>query len=725
MKRDELLGADVFELDLSEFGVTDNAEPEDKSVQAVVQRALESAIAHHEANIEPDLVSATDYYHGRPFGDEEEGRSRVVSTDVADVTDAQVPSLMRIFYGPERVVEYVARTEAGIQMAEQATEYVNYVLSRDNPGFLIMHSAFKDALIRRLGVVKWWAEPKVTSSSDDYEQLTEEQLLTLATEEGVDLEITGSSELPGPDGAPIPVYDARVTRRVEETVIRVDAVPPEEFVFTPAARALGTSPLVAHVREVPADELLALGIDPKMVEAAQKHVAQGADMDDARNIPGGSVWEDKEDDRDPSQRPVKYAEAYMRVDTDGDGRSELRLFRCVGPKFRIANGDGLGEPVDEVPFAAFSMDPEPHTVIGRSNYDKHKDVQRVKSHVLRGMLDSLSLAIEPQLEVVENEVNIADILNPDIRGIIRTRRPGMLREIKHQFVGGDTLPVLEYYDEIKENRSGISKAAAGLDADSLQSSTKAAVAATLSASQQRIELIARIFAETGMVPLFRGLLRLVVKHQNRARTVKLSGGYVEVDPRAWDAEMEVQVNVGLGQGAPEDRVTVLQGVLEAQEKLMAAGSPLVTFTEIRATLEDMARLTGLRNVGRYFRPWTEADEQQMQQMQASQPPQPDPATMLAQAEAMKAQQRAEEAQGKLALEWEKLRLENDRERDRMAREFALKELDLQLKYNTQINIAQLRQQVETDRMAMDADLAAEQAAAAAAAPQMEGENVDF
>lgn len=678
----------------------------DADVQEIVRRSLERAIKHYEENIEPDQTEATDYYHGRPFGDEEEGRSKVVSTDVRDATLAQLPSLLRVFTGPERAVEFMPRGAEDEAQAKQITDYINYIIYNDNPGFTNIHSWLKDGLVRRIGWVKWWWDEFYRVEVSEYSGLDEEGVLALANDVDVDeLEVTGQSDRG---------IDVRVTRTEKDGCAKFMAIPNEEVVFTPNARSLESAPLVAHVREVPAEELYALGIDRSLVdEAAGKTKARrgSASLEDAREFDDGASWNrDEDEDLDPTQRPVLFAEAFCLVDGDGDDRAELRKLWCVGPDYEIANGDGLGEIVDEIPLAMWGPEPEPHTMIGLSNHDLLKDVQRVNSQLERGMLNSLALSLEPKTEVVNGMVNIADLNNPEIAGIIRVEKPGMMREVTHTFLGAQVLPVLEYQSQKKEARTGHTKAAAGLDADSLQSSTKAAVAATLSASQQRLEMIARIFAETGMRRLMKGLLRLVVKHQNRERIVRLRGQYVPIDPRAWDTSMDLSVNVGLGQGSPEDRLFSLDSQIGQMVELKGLGAPFITWAHIRSALVKRAELSGWSNPAQFFGEWSEQDEMQMQQAMQQQGPPQDPNMMLVQVEAMKAQHDAEMAERKLALEEKKLLLEDDRERDKIARESALKERELELKHAVEIHDAQLQAQVARDRAAMDADVKREQTA---------------
>ena len=698
---------------LIEEAVELTEEGADREVQALVTRMVEEAIQYYEESLQDDQERATDYYHGRPFGNEEEGRSKVVATVIRDATQAQLPSLMRIFFGSEHVVEYRPRRLEQEAMARQMTDYIrDVVIQEDNEGFLILYSAFKDALVRRIGVVKWYWEPNVRITADQFQSLSEDQVAILASEPGVDVEIL--AENPSPWG---PLFDVEVRRSENEGKVRVVAVPPEEFVFTPGARDLDDAACVAHVRDVPADEVLALGVDPEVVErfkGSGGRTRLSDTMAAARDISGTDPRFGRFVERDDAQALIQLAEVYAKVDVDGDGFAERRKFICVGPAFEIANGDG--EPVDEVPFAVFTPDPEPHTIIGLSNYDNLKDVQLIQSQILRDTLDNLAEVVDPPIEVLQGAVNMQDVMNKERSKFIRSRQLGAIREVERTFVAPHALTMLSYFDEIKEKRTGMTKAALGLDANSLQSATKMAVAATMSASQQRIELLARIFAEIGLKRLFKGLLRTVIRYQDRARVVRLRGEYVEVDPRSWDATLDVFVNVGLGTGSSEEKFAVLAAAAEKQEMLLERGVPLVSFVEYRNTLGRMLEMAGYRNTDEFFRPWGPQEQAMWDQAQAqaaaNQPP--DPNQLIAQAELMKAQAQVMSEQvsaqleqmklqlreAQLELEAVRLKLSDDRARDKLARDTALKAAELAVDVETN----RLSSQIEQDRKQQDADL---------------------
>lgn len=703
MEMEDRLGVEMFEFPVEG---QPEAPPKEENVQDVVTRLIEEAIQHYEENLEPDQVEATDFYYGRPFGDEKEGRSQVVSTEVRDATLNQMAGILKVFTGSDRVVEFAPDSAQDRTEAELQTEYVNYVFMEDNPGYVILDSVFKDALVRRIGILKWSWEDDPTPEGALYTGLTDRQAMVLMQDPEVEnVEIVNSMFVGGQE-----VYDAEVTwaRRGR---VRIDAVPNEEFIFTPDARDLDSAGIVAHVREVPASELIAMGIPEDVVFAhAGAHLTPkgSGDLQSARQYHGGVASNFGEDGStgDRSQTPVVYAEAYGRLDVDGDGLGELRKFECVGPQFEIINGteDEPGELVDDAPFAVFTPILEPHTIVGLSNFDLLRDLQRIISQIERGTLNSLAKAIDPPLEVVNNEVNMRDLLNPELSGYIRVRRPGMLREVTTEFVGPKSLPVLEYYKDKRADRIGMTRAGEGLDPDSLQSSTQEAVGATLARSQQMQEMIARTFAETGMKRAFAGILKLVIENQDYARSVEIGGQFVEIDPRSWSALRRVRIGVALGSGTPQERMLSLEKISLKQAELKAQGSPLVTTVHERNLLRRWTELAGYKDTDEFFAPWSEQEEAQYQQALASQPPPPSPEMALVEVERQRAEMEAQLNMMKARLDQWKEFMKDDRERDKIARDSALREREIELKHQAEIKQQELEAQVKRDRAEMDADV---------------------
>lgn len=640
---------------------------EDKAETALAERIEQIVAAEYtdaRSYIEEDLASqrgeSTDYYNGQPFGDEEAGRSQVVSRDVRDTVQSFMPSIMRVLFGAERPVEFKPRKPEDIALAEQATDYINdVVIQQDNAGFVEVHSAVKDALVRKLGVWKWWWDDRVRLESTDHSGLDEAQVRLLGEDpdvESMDVEQTSD------EGIEPKVFKVTVHRRIgqDEGRARFMAVPSDEFLIDRRARSIPDATFVAHRAMLPISDLVAMGYDREMLldKASLSSTELDTEESQARN-PFATIFGDGSTSDNPDMRRVLYVEAYVRVQLDEDSDDPAQLVRACG----LGMGKGFmlldHRPVDEIPFAAICPDPEPHTMFGLCPADAVKDIQRIKSAIMRGTLDSLALSIHPRYEAVAENVNLQDLMNSEVGGIVRVRAPGMLREISLPFVGDKTLPMLDYFDRVKESRTKQNQASQGLDADALQSSTKAAVAATISAAQANIELVTRIFAETGYRDLFRGLFRLTVRHQDRPRMVRLRGQWVEADPKSWDAEMDVRVNVALGAGSSEEKLMTLAGIAAKQEQVLLAapGNPMVSMGELRNTYAKMAELAGWKDPSLFFKE-VPADYQ---------PPTPQgdggkDAEVLAQAQMADIQMKGQMKQAELAFEQEKLKAQMELER---------------------------------------------------------------
>lgn len=690
---DDTLGMEFFEFPMGDGpGHSDmGGEPGD-DLQGVVKRQIEEALDWREQYLDPDQEKATDYYMGRPFGGEQEGRSQVVSTDVRDAAHATMPSIMRVLVGPERVVEYIPRSAEDEEMARQQTDYINYVFMQDNPGYSITYDACMDGLIRKMGIVTWWWDDDIKVDGSEHTGIDEAELRYLQSLPNVEVV---SAELDEDDGT----YSVSIRREYDDGRARVGSVPPEEFLFSPSARSLDDAIMVGRVREVRADELRAMGVPDDVIDEAR---GEGRELEDdelpnARRLDEGDerLFEDEQGE---ATRPIRFADLYVYYDDDEDGIAELRHVQAVGMGATIVHN----EIVDERPFALFVPHPEPHTIVGLSQADLVMDLQKIKSFMTRGMLDSLAMSLQPSTEVVEGEVNIKDLLNPEVGRIVRVTRPGMMREVIVPFVGKEALPALQYIDEMRENRTGHNKAAAGLDADALQSTTKAGVAATLSAAQQRIEMIIRNYAENGMQRIFKGLLRLVVRNQTEPRIVRLRNQFVPVDPTGWDADMDVQVNVALGSGMAEEKLAQLAAIAEKQELLLSQGAPLVSFVEYRNTLARMTELAGFRNSNEFWKPF---GPQEMQQWIDSQPePPPSEVEVLREVEMAKLEGQISEHFSELRFKIADASMEDDRERDKIALDYAAKIAEIEAKTGVKIEEARLRAMSEQLRAELDADL---------------------
>jgi hypothetical protein len=694
---------------------------DDTELQGIVSGELEDAVSYIDSDVSPIRAKGTEYYRGDPFGNEEDGRSQVVAMEVRDTVSAMLPSLMKVFFSSENVVEYVPRGPEDVAGAQQATDYANYVFSADNNGFMTTYALFKDSLVRKCGIAKYWWEENEEVKIEEYSGL-DDQTVQILMQEDAEVKIVVSypdpsmpMQPPQPDpmtGLPMQMpqamlHDVQIKRNTKDGRIRIMAVPPEELVLDRRARSFDDAGIIAHRQMATVSDLIGMGYDQDEIEENISSTDLDSNDEYLARQPLSTTM-GAGDSLNPMQRRVLYIEAYMRVDYDGDGIPELRKICCMGSGYTMVRN----LPASYIPFVDFPCDPEPHTspLEAMSIFDITHDIQEIKSEIMRNTLDSLAQSIHPRTAVVEGQVNIDDVLNNETGAIIRMRAPGMVQPFSSPFVGQAAFPMLDYMDQMREDRTGMSKAAMGLDPDALQSTTKAAVAATVSASNQRLELQARILAE-GMKKLFKGILYLMTTHQDKPRMVRLRNEWVQIDPRVWDAGMDVNVNIGLGNGDNNEKLAALNIIMQKQEQIMSQFGPINQIASLPMyirTLQKAIELSGYKDASSYFNSLP-ADFQMPQEQ-----PKPTPEEVLAQVQAQSIQADIQKKAAELELQREKMVRDDDYRRDQLAQDLLLKKYELELKYGTQISTAEIDARQAMDREAMQQQTALVQSAVQAA-----------
>ena len=650
-----------------------------------------------------ERAESTEYY----LGNEPEGtsslQSEFVSTDVRESILFMLPSIMRTFFGTKKIVEFVPKGPEDIEVAQQQTDYINYVIQQKNAGFQVLYDVFKDALVRKTGFVKVFWDDSVTATTHEFTNIDPQSYQALIMDKNVEVveesvtneTIVTIDPMTGEEVVQeIPAsYDLTIRRLKPKDQVCIESVPPEEVLISRHARDIETASYVAHRMIKSVSDLVAMGYDQEEIEQYAGYGGSALDPEsyeeqEARNPFDNMVYPDR---NDAGGKDVLYVEHYLYYDFDGDGIDE-RIKVCTA-------GNGLEvldvEPLDELPICMFCPDPEPHTAIGSCPADYLKPIQAAKSQIMRDTLDSLGHSIFPRMGVVEGQVNIDDVLNTDIGQPIRMRAPGMVQPFAVPFVGKEAFPVLGYLDEAKENRTGVSKASAGLNADALQSSTSSAVSATMSGAQGRVELICRHFAEGGLKAMFKTVNNLVIKHQDAQDVFRLNGKFVPVDPRYWDSDKDMVVNVAISKSSDEEKFQVLTGLASKQEQIMQTlgpQNPLVSMQQYANTLTRMIELAGFQDAQTFVN-----TEVPPMPPQPQEPPKPDPAEMLAQAEAMKAQVSAQKAMIDAETDRMKIIMDDDRQRDIEEAQLRVKAMELQAKYGAQINIAEINAVMERDR----------------------------
>lgn len=671
---------------------------DENKLKAYLESEIDDSIGYLETETTDQRQEALEYYLREKYGNEVPGRSQIVTGEVAEVVDGALPQILKTFTSSKDAVVFEPAKEGSEEQAEQATNYVNYIFNKENNGFEIMHDWFKDALLQKVGVVKAYWNDEKDVEIERYFKLNDDELAMVASDEEVEIvsqstteEIIENDPVMDPmtgqlvDAPPTvnKYHDIKVSRAVSEGKVVIENVPPEEFLISKRARSIADSEFTAHRKMMTRSELVAMGYDEDLVYSLATGDALDFTPERIARYSRGELPTDMEA-LEPALQTVEYYECYIKTDLDNDGIAEMR-------RVCYASNEILHEEeCDYVPFHSLCPIPIPHKFFGQSLADRAMDLQLIKSTVTRQMLDNLYLTNNYRVGAVEGQVNMDDLLTSTAGGVIRIKNPNALVPMQVTSNANQSFPMLEYLDSVQAKRTGVSDSQQGLNPDILQNVTATAVAAMTSQAGGKLELIARIFADTGVSSLFKGILHLVCKYQQKEKIANVNGKFVAFDPREWDTQYNVSVNVGLGTGSKQEQLATMQMILDKQEQIIqqyGLGNPLVNLKQYRDTLAKFVNMAGFKDDSQFL---MEIDEQQSQQMaQQAQQGQSDPqvqaAEALAQAEIQKAQMKMQADKAKLQLDREQMELKAQKDalelqmkEVQQTKELALKELELMM-----------------------------------------------
>jgi hypothetical protein len=515
---------------------------------------------------------ALQYYYGQPYGNEVEGRSQVVTTEVKDAVEEIMPALMKIFTSSDEVVRFEPRQPEDEPAAQQATDYVNYIFSSKNPGFRALYCLFKDALLQKNGFLKVYWEEYTDHSKETYHDLSDDEYAMLSQAE--DLEELEHTEKQANYGMQMPVtlHDVTFRRTKEYGKVCIDPVAPEEVLISKdAANDLTKARFVEHRTRVSISDVRKMGYDipDDIADHAPNAEHNMERIERFRFDDASALDEDSGNSADPSSRMVWLCEAHVRVDYDGDGIAELRKIIKVG-KTILDN-----EEADSINLIGGTAILMPHKYYGLSLHDLLKDIQLNSSTLLRSLFDNVYFANNGRYEVLDGMANMDDLMTNRPGGIVRTKVIGAIKRIDSPVLGQPAYNLLDYLDRIRQRRTGVMDLNDWNDPNVLnaKAGTTQKVGA---AAQQRIELMARILAEGPVKDLFWKILELVSKHQNKPQMARLRGGWVQVDPREWHNKFDMTVTVGLGTGDQSMVIQGAMGIMQVQAQMLSAGLGGVT-----------------------------------------------------------------------------------------------------------------------------------------------------
>lgn len=695
-----------------------------------IVKALVAEAEEYRDDRSTDREKAMAYYDGdekdlQKYIPSDEGRSKVVSRDVRAAVRKVLPSVLRTILGHDEIVEYTPVGEGDEQSAEQATDYVNYVALPECNGRQAIEDAVNDALRLRNGIIKWWMEEKIEVKVSRHTGLDEMAFAQLVADDEVEvLEHTQSEEMvPVPDPEtgevveqPVPVHAVKIKRTTKTRLPRIAAIAPENFLIHPDAIRLEDSPVTGENMRLRRSDLVAMGYDRDLIDslpiAGSGNAEQESEAEARRR--DEELRDGADDANSHAMQEVEFYDLLVRVDQDDDGIAELRRIVYAGaidPRYMLEN-----DYFDEVNYADIVSERRPHQWEGNSITDEVMEVQKVKTVLLRQTLDNLYW--QNNLQPIYQEGQVVDpdaVNNPSFGKPIRVVQGVDVRAA----VGYNVVPLvadksfamLEYMDAEVTDRTGISDASSGMAPDALQNMTAKASAMIEQAGIGQTEMMVKCIAES-LKPVFKGLLRLIIQHQDIPRTVRLRDEWVTFDPRHWNADMDAIVNIGLGAGTRERDMMMMQQVMNLQQTILAQMGPaigqlFVTVDNLSNGIDKFVEASGLRTPRLYFsRPSKEEVEQAMQAQSQQPSPEEIKAQSAMQLEEVRTQGKMQieqfKTQAKVAEFQAKMQADASKEREQRDADLITHLQEIQAEAEARMEEAMLR--FESDREGHSVDL---------------------
>jgi hypothetical protein len=664
----------------------------EEEIIGLVESEINGSSDYMDSEISSQRERSMEYFYGEPFGNEEDGRSQVVVTDVQDTLMWMMPSLMRIFTAGDRVVKFVPEGPEDEEVAEQATKYVNHVFYKQNDGFMVLYNMFLDALMQKVGIVKHYWEEVEKTTTESYQNLTEQEYSLLQQDDELEVveheETVTITEQPDPfTGELVQVeevfHDVTFARTSMEGKVTIENVPPEEFLINRGAKTLEDARFICHRSHKSKSELLQMGFDPDVVEDLPGYTGGADDITTSQEYMARHSYDSTDvypnQAAADSEMVVQVYESYVKLDMDGSGISVLHKICHAGSELLDI------EPIDYIPFSTVCPIPIPHKFYGLSVAETVEDIQLIRSTLTRNLLDNMYLSNNGRFQVVEGQVNIDDLLTNRPGGIVRTRSPNALQPIQTPSLQPYSFQMLQYWEDIKSGRTGVNPKTQGLSADVLKTHvTTGAVTAALTNAQGRLELIARVFADTGVRNMFKSIYNLIQRYEDRKKVVRLNNNYFQIDPASWREDLDVDIEVGIGYGDQDVRLQNISNFASLIEKVGQQTQGIVQPDNIYNLVREIADEMGIKNVDKFVStPPTEppppSAQEQLQQVQAQ--------AMMTQAQAtqLEAEVKAKELEIKAAkLELERVEIEHDMAVKR--EELKLKGIELGFEMNSDKNI---------------------------------------
>ena len=603
------------------------------------------------SDLEDERSTALDYYLAEPYGDEVEGRSQVRTTEVRDTIQSILPSLMRIFRDADNLFEFEPVGPEDVEQAEQESDRVSYAYFKQNDSFLNTASFVTDALLSKTGILKAWWDDNETQERAEYKNLNENDLAQLFNDETVEREVIEFEQHEGG-------YDITFTETRRNGRVRIESVCPEDFGVNMDSRSPNAqnSDFAWHRVRKTKDQLLADGFK----EADIEKIPRESDELDQEHLSRRNLSDEQDTQRSDEMRGYWITECYARLDVRENGENGMWKIVLASGSDQSTGAVLDKEEVDTGhPFFTCTPVLLTHKFHGLSIADLVMDLQRIKSTILRNILDNQYLA-NNRRSAISNRVSLDDMLVSRPGGVVRVDSEvgdiaGDIVPIQSTPLAGETFGLMDTIDSMIKDRTGAGDDVPGLDAKSLANVNSSVAAIAYDQSRLKLEMLAELIAETGFRPLFKRIHELLQKKQDRAEVMKLRGKWVEVNPAEWRTRENMTINIGMGVSSRERRLVALDTITERQNAMMQAGAmgTLITPEHLYNAAIDHADAMGIEGERYYMDPKTA----QPQQPQGPSPQ--DQAMMLtaqAQMGAAQAQQQRNEVEMAKAQSAERIRV---------------------------------------------------------------------
>lgn len=569
---------------------------------AVLEDLEDDAKSYVHGSLARARETATAEYYQIPEADENNGLSRFVTSDTQDTIEWVLPTLMKMFTGGEKAVEFAPRMPEDEDGAQQATEACNYAFYLQNNGFLVLHAAIKDALMLRNGAIAWRWEEKSVQEKQKFKEISLDELAYTIQQ----LEATGEVELTHAEQVSADVLDqmGQVMQPARFTVhlsvkkkrgrVKLDNIPPEDLLVYRdwTSPLLADCPYVCVLSQCTLSDIREMGFD---VEAGDLGNEDETSNDAEFRAQVSGDWDKRTERNDEAMQTGQLRREWVLVDYDGDGIAERRYVVRLNGKI-LEN-----EECSHVPVACGVPIMRQHRWDGLSLADVVSDIQKLNTEVTRQMLNSLYFSVTPRNRVLTDamgvpQANVDDMLNFTPGGYVREKVAGAVQPLESMFVGAQAFPMLEYIGKMRQDRTGVNQYFQGNSTDALNK-TASGTAMLTQQTQQRVELMARMLAETLVVPVFQGIFKLLIEYQMEPLSFRLNNKYVRFDPQEWRDQYDLVINVGLGTGNKDQILMHLRNMQALQMQMMQIGvagtnGPMVGPKNLHALAEKMAMNSG-------------------------------------------------------------------------------------------------------------------------------------